>query len=297
MNPTLNLALFLFSPIAAGAALRRLGFLRPIFNFLRIFTTWVILPLIAFVYVSALVPAQVVALWGAVIAAVMGVAACFFASCLLVSRLPKEEGVALVLNSSFMNVAHLGLPVIYAKLGSTFMPPAVLYAVTVAVLNLFLGTLLMHFLITKSPSLRQIFTQTFTFPAVALLLLALLLVYLRAPLPQDLYNFFTQRIFPAFLLLLLLQVGYHLRIETSRKYTRHLPVVGLLRLLLCPLVTLATCHLLGLGESIVRSSLYLSLMPPSFFNLILAQSLELDPRPYSLTIFVLTLLSFLLLFL
>jgi predicted permease len=297
MDSILRLVLFLFSPILAGAALRKLGVLRSVFELLRVFTTWIILPLIAFVYVGSLLPTQVATLWGAVMAAVMGVAACFFASCFFVSRLPKEEGVALVLNSSFTNVAHLGLPVIYAKLGSDFMPPAVLYAVTVAVLNLFLGTLLMHFLITRSPSLRQIFTQTFTFPAVVLLVLALLLVYLHAPLPRDFSDFFTQRVFPVFFLLLLVQVGYHLRIEISRKYARHLPVVAVLRFILCPLVTLAICRLMELGASVVSSSFYLSMMPPAFFNLILAHSLNLDLRPYSLTVFVLTLLSFPLLFL
>ncbi|MEM2674068.1 MAG: hypothetical protein QXW77_00320 [Candidatus Hadarchaeales archaeon] len=283
---------FLFSPILVGVLVRRLG-LRSLFWFLGVLTTWVILPLLAFVYVGGLTPRDIVTFSGAMVLAVVGVAACFFAVLPLTFSLSKEEGAAMVLNSSFMNVAHLGLPVVYAKLGFEYMAPAVLYSVTVAVLNLFLGTLLMHLLISRTPSLRHIFAQTFTFPAVALLLLALLLVYLHAPLPQDFRGFFSKWISPCFLLILLLQVGYHLRIEASRKYAKHVPAVGLARFVLCPLVTVATCHLLGLkSELLTRPALYLSMMPPAFFNLILAQSLGLDPRPYSLVLFSLTLLSF-----
>lgn len=295
MNPILRLAILLFLPVAAGVFLRRCAFSRSLFALLRVLTTWIILPLIAFIYVGVLMPQQVAVLWGSVTAAVMGVTACFFFSSLATLGLPREERIALVLNSSFANVAHLGLPVVYIKLGSSAMPPAVLYAVTVAILNLLLGTLLMHLLIAESPSLRHVFVQTFTFPAVTLLLLALFLVYLRAPLPQDFYTFFVDWIFPVFLLLLLLQVGYGLKVEFSRGYSKHLPVVGISRFLLSPLVTLATCHLLGVTGSISRASFYLSIMPPAFFNLILVQSLELDSRPYSFTIFAFTLLSFLLL--
>jgi len=296
MNPTLRLVLLLLSPIVLGAISRKLPFSRRFFEFLRSFTTWVILPLIAFMYVGALMPQEVAALWSSVTLAVVGVATCFFFSCLFSLRMSKEEGAALVLNSSFMNVAHLGLPVVYLKLGSSAMSHAVIYAVTVAMLNLFLGTLLMHLLLAKSPSVRQVFVQTFTFPAVVLLLLAVLLVYLRAPIPQDLHTFFTEKVSPVFLLLLLLQVGYHLRIEVSRQHLRSLPLVGVSRFLLCPLVTLATCRLLGFGKTALQVSLYLSMMPPAFFNLILVQSLGLDTRPYSLTIFLLTLISFLFLF-
>lgn len=290
MNAKAPFLLFLL-PIAAGAILRRIKMLDRPFSILRVLTIWIILPLIAFVYVGSITVGELRVLSGSVILAVMGVGACFFLSCALALHMAKEDALSLILNSSFMNVAHLGLPVVYSKLGEEYITPAVIYGISVAILNLFIGTLLMYLSSTRESRLREIFFQTFTFPAVSLLLVALLFVYFRAPIPSDLRNFFDERVSPIFFILLLLQVGYHLKVSQPRKYMRLILATGVLRLVVCPLVTLFCGRILALSPegAVMKSSLLLSMMPPASFNLILVQSFGLDTERYSTVFFFLTL--------
>lgn len=277
-------------PIGLGWLMQKFRPADRFFNILKVLSVWVILPLIAFMYVGGLTPREIGAKSGSVVLAAIASSTCFFVTIPFTLKLPREEGAALLLNSSFGNVGHLGLPIVFLKFGPSAMPAAVLYSVTVAILNLFMGTLLLHLLL--STKLRFIFVQTLTFPALVLLLVAVGMVYAGAPVPPSMVNFFSCWIFPVFGFLLLLQVGYYLRFPLAGRYALHLPLVGSMRFVLSPLTTLALAELLGLHTSpILGPALVLSATPPAVFNMILAQLLGLDSRPYSLTFFSLTLVS------
>ena len=303
--------LYVLMPLLIGLVLGRIRplepLIKPTFRLLDVAVVWVILPAVVFVSVARCTPAMFRSFGGSVTLAVVGLGVCFLlATGISFARgLRRETTTAFALNSAFMNVGHLGLPVVYIlgeagvfrptlENGATALSPAALYAVAVGVLNLVLGLVLVSSVKKRRVSLGFVLERMWTFPAFFALFSALLFVGFNAYLPRFIRNPFDDYLAKPFLAAVLLFAGYHLPIVSPRKYFRVLAGVGTLRFLVCPFITYLMIGLLGLNiatDSCPKPALVMAVMPPAIFNLILAHSFRLDLKLYGAVVFYLTFVS------
>jgi hypothetical protein len=201
-------------------------------------------------------------------------------------------GAAVAMNSAFMNVTYLGLPVIYAILGASGMAAASIYAMIIGVLHLTLGVAFVTSTTGKKVSGHAIAYGVLTFPAAFVLIIALLFVVLGGKPPPEIRTPLDYIAKPSFALMLLL-VGYQMPLVNPRKYAQALTVTGIIRLLICPLITYACIILLGLGviDPISRTALIMAAMPPAVFNVYLAHNFKLDLKLYGTIVLYLTFIS------
>jgi len=213
----------------------------------------------------------------------------------------RKTTIAVVLNSAFMNVTYLGLPLVYAIMAgmggprpaSDYLGPASLYAVAIGVPHLALGVALASAAAKRRVSARFVLENVMIFPATIALITAMLFVGFGAPLTVEKYGLFDNYLAKPFFALMLLFVGYQMPIVDPRKYASKLATVGVIRLLVGPLVTFALIAVLGLRitDLSTKPSLIQAIMPPAVFNIFLAYNFKLDLKLYGAMIFYLTLIS------
>jgi len=277
-----------------------LSFLKPAadggFKLLNIFAIWVMLPVVVFVSISRYTMNEILGFGNAFVLAFFSLGVCFVAS-VLISRYSDDNRktvVAVVLNSSFQNVTNLGLPVVYALLGTRVLGPASLYAIGISVPHLFLGVMLAASAVKKKITSWSVIQSVVTFPAAFALIVALLFVGFGALLPTVARNFFDIYLTKPFFALMLLLVGYQMPIVSPRKYMKDLTMVSLMRFVIGPLVTFAVIIMLGLNmktDITPMPSMILAIMPSGIFNFILAWNYKLDLKLYGVLIFYTTILS------
>ncbi|HDI12859.1 MAG: hypothetical protein DRN83_04265 [Hadesarchaea archaeon] len=266
------------------------------FRYLNIFVLWGALPAVVFVSIARYSLAQIIGFGNAIFLASVGLGVCFISPIVIshIAKDSKETTIALVMNSAFMNVSYLGLPVIYALLGTEGLGPAALYAMTIGVLHLIFGIAMASHASKKQLSLGTLVEHVITFPAAFALIVALLFVGFGAPIPTVVRNFFDAYLAKPFFALMLVVVGYQMHIVNPRKYLGALSMVGAIRFLVSPLVTYLGIVMLGLSvatDITPKPALIQSVMPPAIFNLILAYNYKLDLKLYGALFFYLTLIS------
>ncbi|MGC8817238.1 MAG: AEC family transporter [Candidatus Hadarchaeum sp.] len=283
--------------------IKSLRFLKPVadkgFSLLNTLAIWVMLPAVVFVSISRYSMVELAMMGNAFVLAFFGMGVCFVSS-VAVSRISGDDRktmVAIVLNSAFQNVTFLGFPIIYAFFdvrGLNGLGPAALYAVGISVPHLILGVMLASTAVRKKISVGTVVENVITFPAAFALIIALLFVAFSAPLPTVARAFFDTYLTKPFFALMLLLVGYQMPVVSPRKYVKDITMVSLLRFIVCPLVTYGLIMALGLSlhtDITPRPSMILAIMPPGFFNMMLAWNYKLDLKMYSAIIFYTTLLS------
>ncbi|MEM3421888.1 MAG: AEC family transporter [Candidatus Hadarchaeum sp.] len=283
--------------------IKPLKFLKPVadkaFGILNTLVIWVILPTVVFVSISRYSLIELAIMGNAFVMAFFTMGVCFVAS-VAVSRIcgdDRKTMVAISLNSAFQNVTFLGLPVIYAFFdvrGLNGLGPAALYAIGISVPHLVLGVMLAATAVRKKITVGSVIENIITFPAAFALIVALLFVAFSAPLPTVAREFFDAYLTKPFFGLMLLLVGYQMPIASPRKYVKDITMVSLMRFIIGPLVTYGLILALGLSlqtDITPRPSLVQSIMPPGFFNMMLAWNYKLDLKMYSAIIFYTTLLS------
>ncbi len=268
------------------------------FRYLNMFVLWGALPAVVFFSIARYSLIQILGFGNAIFLASIGLGACFVSS-MVISHIAgdsKETTIALVMNSAFMNVSYLGLPVIYALLGIEGLGPGALYAMMIGVLHLIFGVAMASHASKKRLGLGSLIEHVVTFPAAFALIVALLFVGLGAPIPTAARDFFDVYLAKPFFALMLVVVGYQMHIVNPRKYFGLLGMVGAIRFLVSPLVTYLGVIMLGLSvaaDITPKPALIQSVMPPAIFNLILASNYKLDPKLYGALFFYLTLVSLL----
>ncbi len=267
------------------------------FRYLNIFVLWVVLPTVVFVSIARYSLPQILGLGNAFLLAFIGLGACFVLPVAIshVAKHDRKTTVALTLNSAFMNVTYLGFPIVYALLGSGGLGPAALYAMGIGIPHLILGIMLVSSVAKKRVTPGFLLEKVVTFPAAFALIVALLFVGFGAAVPDVVRNTFDFHLAQPFFALMLLVVGYQMILVRPAKYVKLLATVGVIRFLVCPLLTCLVILILGPNATVLTAqpALILAAMPPAMFNVILAYNYKLDLKLYGALVFYLTLVSLL----
>lgn len=268
---------------------------RPVFRLLNVAILWAMLPIVVFVSIARYSWGDILAFGNTAILAFASLGVCFVLA-VVVSTLmhhDRKTTIAVTLNSAFMNVTYLGLPLVYAMVGISGLGPASLYAVVIGVPNLALGVALASGAAKRHVSARFVFENVLIFPATIALITAMLFVGFGASLTVEKYGLFDNYLAKPFFALMLLFVGYQMPIVDPRKYASKLATVGVIRFLVGPLVTFALIAVLGLRitDFSTKPSLIQAIMPPAVFNIFLAYNFKLDLKLYGAIVFYLTLIS------
>ena len=303
-------ALYVLGLIITGLIIRNTRILEPLvkpaFRFLNAAILWVMLPTVVFVSIARYSLSDILGLGNAIVFALSGLGVSFVlaAGLSILMRHDRKTIIAVTLNSAFMNVTHLGLPLVYAM--TALAPPrpglpptwalgsASLYAVAIGIPHLILGVALAASAGKRRVTLGFVLENVLVFPATIALITALLFVGFQAYLWDVVKNTFDVHLAKPFFALMLLFVGYQMPLVDPRKYVSKLATVGAIRFLVCPLVTFA---LLGMAELSIatdispKPSLIQSMMPPAVFNIFLAYNFKLDLKLYGAMVFYLTLIS------
>ena len=295
MKPTLDEYLrtivITLALLGAGISLQRVKRAKPVFRVIDILVIWIFLPAVVFGSIAWQGPTKI--LGAAVPLAFIGLGVCFILSMGLAKtmRFDRKVGAAVMLNSSFMNVTYLGFPVVYALIGFQYMGAASLYAMAIGITHLTFGMALATSATGKKVSVRKTVLGVLTFPAAFVLIVALLFAFLGNP-PYNLQPAFDYMAKPAFFFMLLL-VGYQMPLVNPRKYTGALVTTGIVRFVVCPLITYVAILAFGLslGGMTPKPALIMATMPPAVFNIIIASKYKLDLKLYGALVFYLTIIS------
>ena len=271
-------------------------FARPAFRSLNVGILWVILPTVVFISIVRPETRPYIMGFGcAAVFALVGLGVCFVLAAGVSTFMhhDRKTSIAVTLNSAFMNATYLGLPLVYALVGIRGLGPASIYAVVVGIPHLILGVALAASATKRRVSARFVLENVLVFPATIALIAALLSLYLNAYLPVVVHETFDAYLAKPFFALMLLFVGSQMPIVDPRKYASKLATVGAIRLIVCPLLTLALIYMSGLKMVDIspKPSLIQAMMPPAVFNIILAYNFKLDLKLYGAIVFYLPLVS------
>ncbi len=308
MRPTpgdyLTPALYVMGLIVLGVAIRVITnrvrilglFAKPAFRLLNVGILWVMLPTVVFVSIARYNLDQILGFGNAAVFAFVGLGVCFVLAVGLstLMRYDRKTTIAVTLNSAFMNVTYLGLPLVYAMVGIGGLGPASLYAVAIGIPHLILGVALAISASKRRVSPRFVLENVLVFPATMALITAMLFIGFNAYLPDVVRGTFDVWLAKPFFALMLLFVGYQMPLVNPRKYVSKLATVGAIRFLVCPLVVFALIGMAGLviaTDISPKPALIQAMMPPAVFNVFLAYKFKLDLKLYGAMVFYLTLIS------
>lgn len=308
VNPTpgdyLTPALYAMGLIVLGVAIRFITgririlelFAKPTFRLLNVVILWVMLPTVVFVSIARYSLSEILGFGNAAVFAFVGLGVCFVLAVGLSSLMhhDRKTTIAVTLNSAFMNVAYLGLPMVYAMIGIGGLGPASLYAVSIGIPHLVLGVALAASAGKRSISPRFVIENVLVFPATIALITALLFIGFQAHLWDVVQNTFDVYLAKPFFALMLVFVGYQMPLVNPRRYLSKLATVGAIRFLVCPLVVFAVIGMTGLNVATdisPKPSLIQAVMPPAVFNVFLAYNFKLDLELYGAMVFYLTFVS------
>lgn len=273
-------------------------FAKPAFRLLNVGILWVMLPTVVFVSIARYSLRDILGFSNAAVFAFVGLGVCFVLAVGLstLMRHDRKTTIAVTLNSAFMNVTYLGLPLVYAMVGIKGLGPASLYAVSIGIPHLVLGVALAASAGKRRVSPRFVLENVLVFPATIALITALLFVGFQAHLWDVVRETFDVYLAKPFFALMLLFVGYQMPLVNPRKYVSKLATVGAIRFLVCPLVVFALIGMSGLSiatDISPKPSLIQAMMPPAVFNVLLAYNFKLDLKLYGAMLFYPTFFSLL----
>lgn len=254
----------------------------------------VLLPALIFKVIATAEPDRL--LFQVPLAAAAGIGVCLLAGWLVVRWLPLARPAqgALILACAFGNVTYLGLPALqglHPDRATDMAKVAILCEVTVAPLNLIVGSLLaLRFGDAQSVGLRQSLRQVLRLPPLWALAAALAC---KAFAVQP----------PAFVLhaagvlggavsgLMILSLGMALRFERPE---RPLPLLlaASVKLLLAPMVVFAAARALGMQAPFLEAVTLEGAMPSQLLTLVVADRFRLDSRLLAQAIVLGTALAF-----
>lgn len=229
-------------------------------------------------------------------AAAAGILGCLSVAWLAFRWMPLDRKAtgSLVLACAFGNVTYLGLPVlqgIFRDPAVDIAKVAILCEVTVAPLNLIVGSLLaMRYCEGKSPGFRQSLAQVIRLPPLWTLAAALALKALAIPVPEFVLHG-TEVLGGTVSGLMILSLGMALRFERLDHLLPILAVSGI-KLLLSPLLVFLAAGLLAMKAPYLEAVTLEGAMPSQLLTIVIADRFNLDSRILARAIVVNTVLAF-----
>lgn len=230
------------------------------------------------------------------LAAAAGILGCLSIAWLVFRWVPLERRAkgTLILACAFGNVTYLGLPVlqgIHPDHAADISKVAILCEVTVAPLNLIVGSLLaMRFSEEKSASLRQSLQQVIQLPPLWTLAAALACKFLEVPVPDFILHG-TGVLGATVSGLMILSLGMALRFRQLDHLLSSLAAGGI-KLLLSPLIVFAAAGLLAMKAPYLEAVTLEGAMPTQLLTLVIADRFNLDSRLLAGVIVLNTVLAF-----
>lgn len=190
--------------------------------------------------------------------------------------LRPDQHAVLLLTVSLANTSFLGYPLVRALLGEDGLPFAVVYDQFGAFLMLssFGLYILARYGGERRPSLGEIGLRVLRFPPFIALLLALTVM------PEQPPSFIAgglQRLADALLPLVMLAIGFSIKLRLKRDTVRPLAIGLLLKLVVMPALAFAATALLGMHGIMAQATVLESAMPPMITAGALAISHRLAP--------------------
>lgn len=191
-------------------------------------------------------------------------------------RLRPEQHAVLLLTVSLANTSFLGYPLVRALVGEAGLPYAVVYDQFGAFLMLstFGLYVLARYGGDRRPNLRDIALRVLSFPPFLTLLVALTVM------PEHPPSFIAgalQRLADALLPLVMLAIGFSLRLRLERETMAPLALGLLFKLLLLPALAFGLTALLGMHGAMAQATVLEAAMPPMITAGALAISHRLAP--------------------
>ena len=208
--------------------------------------------------------------------------------------LERKARGALVLACAFGNVTYLGLPVlqgIFPEPEIDIAKVAILCEVTVAPLNLIVGSLLaMRYSEAQGLGVRKSLRQVVQLPPLWALAAALACKFLEIPVPAFILHG-TEVLGGAVSGLMILSLGMALRFE---RHGHVLPIltVSSIKLLVSPLIVFAAAGFLTMKEPYLEAVTLEGAMPSQLLTIVIADRYNLDSRILARAIVVNTALAF-----
>jgi hypothetical protein len=202
-------------------------------------------------------------------------------------RLERGPLTAVVLTALFSNNGNYGLPLISFAFGQEALAYASIYFVTSITISYTLGVVIASL---GRLSLAKALLGLLKVPAVYAILLAMIFLRTGWSLPEPLERTVTLAAgaaVPAMLVLLGLELQ---RVEWSRNL-RALSIPVVLRLVVGPLVALATAGLFGLPILARQAGIVESGTPPAVMTSVLVAEYDVEPSLVTAIIFVGTIIS------
>lgn len=248
-----------------GMAIRRLpDFSDETGNILNVFVIYISLPALVFLKIPQLVFSQEL-----LVPALMPWGLLLFSATLIVlfSKMfgwNRATTGCLLLIVPLGNTSFLGVPMVRAFFGESGIPYALLYDQLGSFLALATyGSLILALYGGGEDrlSITKIAKKVFTFPPFIALVLALPLASQSVsypPLATDLLQMLAATLVP----LVMIAVGFQLRLRLSRDVTWQMTVGLAIKLLMAPAAALLFCRLFGLEGEAVQVSIFEAGMPP-----------------------------------
>lgn len=204
-----------------------------------------------------------------------------------VLRLPRQQTIALLVVTMFVNGGNYGLTLNQLRYGDPGLVRAVVYYTTSTIMLYTIGIFISS--MGKLPW-RTALRRLFRFPAVYAAVSAIIIYSFQIALPAPLLRGIEvagQGAIPVMLLVLGMQLA-DLKTVASLRFA--LPALGL-RLLLGPILGLFIATFVGLTGLSRSTSIIEASMPPAVFTIILATEFDLEPTAVTSIVLLSTLLS------
>lgn len=230
------------------------------------------------------------------VAIAAGIAGCLFAAWLIFKWIPidrKAKG-SLILACAFGNVTYLGLPVlqgVFADHALDISKVAILCEVTVAPLNLIVGSLLaMRYSEEEDLSLGQSLKQVIQLPPLWALAAALGCKFLHIPVPAFILHG-TGVLGAAVSGLMILSLGMALKF---RRINHLLPIFAVsgIKLLLSPLVVFGAAGAMAMKQPYFEAVTLEGAMPSQLLTFVIADRFNLDSELLAQAILINTVIAF-----
>ncbi len=225
-----------------------------------------------------------------------GIFGCLCVAWVLLRWIPlsQEARGALILACAFGNVTYLGLPVLqgaFPEAALDISKVAILSEVTVAPLNLIVGSLLaIGHSAERGLDLRQSLRQVVLLPPLWALAAALSCKFLHVPVPEFLVHA-TGVLGATVSGLMILSLGMALKFQ---RVDHLLPIlsVGAVKLLVSPCLVFVAARALSVEQPYFEAVTLEGAMPSQLLTLAIADRFKLDSRLLAQAIFINTVLSF-----